>query len=231
MIEFNKIYNEDCLETIKKIQDGSIDLIITSPPYNLGNCHHTREKRHNPYNDNMPELEYQMWQLKILDELHRITSPHGSLLYNHKNRIKNGEQITPYQWILESEWIVKQELIWYNGTPNFDKIRFYPATERIYWLAKSPKTKLFNKISHNDVFHQNEWKPEGTKKEHTRAFPEKMVADLISCFPDVKTVYDPFMGSGTVGKVCKDIGIQWIGSELKKDYYDLANRRIFGEHS
>jgi DNA modification methylase len=125
-------------------------------------------------------------------------------------------------------WVVKQELVWYNGTPNFDKIRFYPATERIYWLAKSPKTKLYNTISHNDVFGQGEWKPEGTSKQHTRAFPEKMVSDLIKCFPNAKTVYDPFLGSGTVGKVCQDLGIDWVGSEINPEYCRLAEERIFG---
>ena len=124
MIEFNRIYNEDCFDTMERICAHSIDLVITSPPYNLGNKHHTREKYHNPYNDDMPENEYQIWQSKVLEELHRIVHPKGSLLYNHKNRIRDGEQITPYEWILESYWVVKQELVWYNGTPNFDKIRF-----------------------------------------------------------------------------------------------------------
>ncbi len=225
---FNKIYNEDCLQTINRMNDGSIDLIITSPPYNLGNNHHTREKRHNPYNDNMPEYEYQSWQTTILNELWFIVSDGGSLLYNHKNRIRDGAQITPYEWLLDTPWVIKQELIWYNGTPNFDKIRFYPATERIYWLAKSSKTKLYNAISHNDVFSQSEWKPEGTSKKHTRAFPEKMVSDLIKCFPNTKTVYDPFMGSGTVGKVCQDLGIDWVGSEISPEYCQLAEERIFG---
>lgn len=177
---------------MKNIPDGSIDLIITSPPYNLGNTHHTGNIRHKVYDDNMPENEYQAWQVQILNECYRVLKYDGSVIYNHKNRIKNGVQITPYEWILKTPFIVKQEIVWFNGSQNFDKIRFYPMTERIYWLAKSPKTKLFNIINHHDLFDTKEWKAVGTKGEHKRAFPEKMVEDFIKCFPDAKIILDPF---------------------------------------
>ena len=143
-MELNKIYNMDCLEGMKLIDDNSIDLIITSPPYNLGVQHHTgnnRFKSYIQYNDDMPEDLYQEWQTKVLNECFRILKNDGSMWYNHKNRIKKGIQITPYEWILKSNFIVKQEIVWRNGGQNFDKIRFYPMTERVYWLAKNPKTK------------------------------------------------------------------------------------------
>jgi hypothetical protein len=57
--ELNRIYNIDCLEGLKKLEDESIDLIITSPPFNLGNNHHTGTKRHKSYEDNLKEEEYQ----------------------------------------------------------------------------------------------------------------------------------------------------------------------------
>jgi site-specific DNA-methyltransferase (adenine-specific) len=61
MLELNKIYNMDCLEGLKLLDDNSIDLIITSPPYNLGKKHHTGNnvfKSYNEYDDNMPEELY-----------------------------------------------------------------------------------------------------------------------------------------------------------------------------
>jgi len=152
---------------LKEFPDESVDLVITSPPYNLGNDHHTGNKRHQAYNDDMREREYQEWQIKVLSELHRVLRPEGSLMYNHKNRIKKGRQITPYEWLLKTPFVIKQEIVWFNGSQNFDKIRFYPMTERVYWLAKSPKTKLFNTINHHDVFNRGEWKPVGTKGGHT----------------------------------------------------------------
>ena len=74
MSNINLIYG-DCLEELKKMQDECVDLIITSPPYNLGKTHHTGNnhfKSYNSYNDNMPEKTYQEWQIKVLDECYRV---------------------------------------------------------------------------------------------------------------------------------------------------------------
>ena len=151
-MEYNQIICGDNLKIMPNIPDKYVDLTVTSPPYNLGNNHHTGNNRHQTYEDNLPEDKYQKQQIEVLNEIFRITKIDGSLFYNHKNRIKNGISITPYQWILKSNWIIKQELVWFNGSQNFDKIRFYPMTERIYWLVKSPKTILFNTINHHDLF-------------------------------------------------------------------------------
>ena len=220
------IYNVDVIEGLKKMENESIDLIITSPPYNLGNSHHTGNKYHKAYNDNKPEREYQKWQLDVLNECFRVLKNNGSMMYNHKNRIKNGKQISPYEWIFKSEFIVKQEIVWINRSQNFDKIRLYPWTERVYWLTKSPKTKLINNLNKYDVFDWNEWKPVGTKGGHKRAFPIKMASDLISLFPDAKIVLDPFMGSGTTALASREMNRQFIGFEIDEKYIDLANQRL-----
>jgi modification methylase len=220
------LYHGDCLEVMKQIIDGSIDITVTSPPYNLGNKHHTGNKSHNPYHDNLPEKEYQEQQIEILNEIYRLTKDDGSILYNHKNRIKNGTQITPYEWILKTNWVIKQEIVWFNGSQNFDKIRFYPMTERVYWLAKSSKTKLINTINHHDLFNKSEWKPEGINKAHTRSYPEKLVEDLLLCFPNSNNVFDPYMGSGTTGKVAKKLNRNFIGIELDEQYFNIAKQRI-----
>lgn len=221
--------NGDCLELMKQISDESVDLIITSPPYNLGKTHHTgnnRFKSYSEYNDDMPEELYQIWQIEVLNECYRILKPDGSMFYNHKNRIRQGKQITPYEWLLKTKFIIKQEVVWFNRSQNFDKCRFYPMTERVYWLTKSPKTKMFNAINHHDVFDSKDWKPEGTKSEFKRAFPVKMPKDIISCFPDAKIVLDPFMGSGTTGVACAELGVDFIGIELDKRYFDMSKKRI-----
>ncbi len=222
-----KLIHGDCLEKMKYLEDNSIDIIITSPPYNLGNNHHTGNKRHEAYDDNLPEEEYQKWQIEVLNECFRLLKLNGSLLYNHKNRIKNGIQITPYEWLLKTNFIIKQELVWFNGSQNFDKIRFYPMTERVYWLAKSHKTKLFNAINHHDLFGREEWKAVGIKGAHTRAFPKKMVYDLLLCFPEAHVVLDPFMGSGTTGVACGELNRNFIGIELDEGYFNIATKRIY----
>ena len=221
-----RLYEGDCLEIMRGMEGESFDLIITSPPYNLGKDHHTGSVRTNTYFDNMPEKEYQEWQVSVLNECHRLLKVNGSMFYNHKNRIRKGVQISPYEWLLKTNFIIKQELVWFNRSQNFDKIRFYPMTERVYWLTKSEKTKLYNAINKHDVFDTKDWPAVGTKGKHKRAFPEKMVKDLISCFPDAKTVLDPFSGSGTVLDVAEKMGLDSTGIELSSEYCDITRDRM-----
>ncbi len=226
MLKLNDIYCGDCLVVMKEIDDNSIDLIITSPPYNLGNNHHTGDNKIETYEDNMLEQDYQNWQIMVLNESYRILKDDGSVFYNHKNRIKKGIQITPYEWILKTKLLVKQEIIWQNGSQNFDKIRFYPMTERIYWLAKNPKTKLYNEINHHDFFTRTEWKPVQTKGIHKRAFPVEMVEDILRCFKDSKIILDPFAGSGTTGVACKNLNKNFILIEKEEKYFELMKERL-----
>ena len=219
----------DCLELMKELPSEAIDLIITSPPYNLGKTHHTGNNRfegYKTYEDNMPEEEYQKWQIEVLQECFRILKHDGSLFYNHKNRIRGGVQISPYEWIFLTDFTIKQEIVWFNGSQNFDKCRFYPMTERIYWLTKSSKTKMVNTINHHDVFGVKEWKPQGTKNEFKRAFPVELPQDIISCFPNANIVLDPFMGSGSTGVACVNTGRKFIGMELDPGYFEIAKNRI-----
>ena len=224
-----KLINDDCLKVLPTLEESSVDLIITSPPYNLGNNHHTGNKQHKAYNDNLPETEYQEQQLQFLNECFKLLKETGSLIYNHKNRIRKGRQLSPYEWIFKSNFVVKQEIVWVNRSQNFDKMRFYPFTERLYWLTKKPETKLFNAINHYDVFDWKEWKPVGTKGNHTRAFPEKMVEDILKCFPNAEVVLDPYMGSGTTGVAAKNLNREFIGIELDEKYFNIASERINNE--
>jgi DNA modification methylase len=127
---------------------------------------------------------------------------------------------------LKTEWIIKQEIVWFNGSQNFDKIRFYPMTERFYWMSKNPKTKLFNAINHHDLFDTKDWKAEGTNKQHKRSFPEKMVSDFLQCFPDALVIFDPFLGSGTTGKMALLNNRNFIGIEKDDKYFEIAKNRI-----
>src|SRR5690606_11221562 len=109
------------------------------------------------------EDEYQKSQILFLDKLYEVTKEGGSLMYNHKNRISNGIQISPYEWIFKTKWTIKQEIVWFNGSQNFDKCRFYPMTERIFWLSKGVETKFRNAINQNDLIKES---PVGTDKIH-----------------------------------------------------------------
>ena len=101
-MEVNKIYNEDCLVTLGRMEDNSIDLIITSPPYNK-NAYATangkdkswsalrgRQIPYDVYSDDMNPNDYENWQKKVISECVRVLKPSGSLFYNHKDILVGG---------------------------------------------------------------------------------------------------------------------------------------------
>lgn len=225
-METNVCYQGDVMEVLSKLPAQSVDLIITSPPYNLGNNHHTGSKKTQAYDDNLPEISYQIGQCEFLKECYRVLKDDGSMFYNHKNRIKGGRMISPYMWIFPTKFITKQELVWFNRSQNFDKIRFYPMTERVYWLTKSPQTKLFNAINHHDLFDTKDWPAVGSKGKHTRAFPVEFVKDILKCFPDKQIVLDPYMGSGTTALAAKELDKEFIGIEISPEYCDIIKERV-----
>lgn len=217
---------EDNMQLMARYPDGYFDLIITSPPYNLGEKHHTGNKTFTPYsdfNDNMPESEYQQQQINVLNEIYRITNNKGSIMYNHKNRIKNGRQISPYKWIFKTNWIVKQEVVWFNGSQNFDKCRFYPMTERIFWLSKNIETQFKNTINQHDLLKDS---AEGTNKEHKRAFPLSLAERLIMCFPKSETILDPYSGSGTTAIASHNQNKTFVGCEISPKAYRQGIERV-----
>lgn len=101
-MEIDKIYNEDCLESLAKMEDNSIDLIVTSPPYNKNfyapssgkseswSAMRGRQIPYDVYNDSMPPQDYANWQRKIISECIRVLKPTGSLFYNHKDILVGG---------------------------------------------------------------------------------------------------------------------------------------------
>ena len=218
----------DCLELMDILikQGVRVDVIITSPPYNIGKMH-SNSTQHGSYAGNdMPEEEYQKWQIDFLEKCFEILQPGGSLFYNHKIRIKDGCGIHPFCWISKTDFTFKQEITWDMGkSANSDKIRFFPYSERIYWLTKSPKTKLHNAKSLSDV-----WRCVPTHKRkdvgHIAVMPIEICDNILQAFPDEVLVLDPFMGSGSTGIACINTNRNFIGMELDENYFNIAKNRI-----
>ena len=218
------IYHGDCMDILPDLP--KVDLVLTSPPFNLGNTHHTGDIRHQAYDDDMPENEYQDWQVELLEILWEGVRDEGSLVYQHKNRIKDGVMITPYKWLLRTRWLIKQEVVWFNGSQNFDKRRFYPMTERIYWLAKSGQTLLENILGLHDDWHIE---PAGTDGKFTRAYPEELAQRVIASFPTAQSILDPFLGSGTTCYCAKKLNRYSIGIEIEEKYCEISAKRCSQE--
>src|SRR5690242_7731077 len=92
------LYNGDCLDVMRQMDSGSVDLVFTSPPYNLGNSNGEKVRFStkwpkaqlgNGYDvaqDAMPYPEYVAWQKQVLTECWRLLSDTGAIFYNHKPR-------------------------------------------------------------------------------------------------------------------------------------------------
>ena len=238
MIELDKIYNEDCLETLKKMDDNSIDLIITSPPYNKGywsknrrtsnNAIFKTKSRHIDYgvfNDTMLPEEYEKWQRSIIEESLRVLKPTGSLFYNHIDILRDHKTIHPtYVY----DYPLKQTIIWDRGsTPKIDVSYFYPITEWIFWIKKSSDARPYFNRKDAD-FQKNIWRFNPDKdNNHPAPFPIELPQNIIKCCSkEGDVVYDPFMGSGTVAKAARDLGRHYIGSELNPDYIIMSEERM-----
>ena len=159
-MELNMIHQGDCMELLKALPDCSIDLVVTSPPYNLKGLKISNGKKsrnddeyswndvieYDGYDDNMSEEQYQQWQIELLDEICRVLTPSGSLFYNHKDRACKGTIINPLMWIQHSKLNLKQIIVWDRKTSLNSNANFYlPSTEYIYWLSKSKKNVRFSR--------------------------------------------------------------------------------------
>lgn len=232
----NKIVHGDCLATMRKLPDQSIDLIITSPPYNIRNStggglastgakgkwgNAELCKGYEGHTDDMPYDQYVQWQRDCLTEMLRLIPETGAIFYNHKWRVQDG-LIQDRREILD-QFPVRQIIIWQRaGGINFNDQYFLPTYEVIYLIAK-PKFRLRSQMcKYGDV-----WKipQENRGNPHPAPFPFKLPDRIISCI-DAEIVLDPFMGSGTTALAAIQNGRKWIGIEQSKKYVALANKRI-----
>lgn len=242
-MQLNKIYNEDCLVTMSKMEDNSIDLVITSPPYNKAGYEGFIRKRHtndswgsrnisyggDDKNDFMIESEYKEWQIKILNEIQRILKPNGSLFYNHKIRVAKHKSSHPIEWLLKTNLTFRQQLIWDRKSgPAVAPIRYIPSTELIFWMTKTPCQPNFERKK-DCLYFGEVWqfspKP---NKLHPAPFPEQLPTNIMQCIKDTDNivVYDPFSGIGTTCITAKKFGFNYIGSEINKHYCELSEETI-----
>lgn len=236
MIENNKIYNENCLTTMSKISDCSVDLIITSPPYNKN--FYTKTKKiskkdssnfrtinYDSYNDNLSPIYYAQWQTKILNECCRILKETGSIFYNHMDILSDHNTIHP-SFIYD--FPVKQVLVWDRfNTPKLDKSYFFPINEYVFWIKKSKNSKT--KFYRNKMFFKNSIIRIGadTKNPHPAPFPIQLANNFVlGCTDKNDLVYDPFIGSGTTAIASLNNNRNFIGSEISKKYFEMSNKKI-----
>jgi len=230
----NKIICGDCVETMKIMPNNSIDLVVTSPPYNLKNstgngmkdgrggkwANAALQKGYSNYDDCMPHDKYVVWQRKCLNEMMRLLKNDGAIFYNHKWRVQNG--LLQDRQDIVSGFPVRQIIIWHrNGGINFNKGYFLPTYEVIYLIAKK-NFKLVPKANAlGDVWDFGQ----DLNNPHPAPFPIELIERIVrSTTADI--VLDPFMGSGTTAIAVKKLGRKYIGIDISPEYCRMAENRI-----
>ncbi len=230
----NKIICGNAVEVMKEMPNNSIDLVVTSPPYNLKNSTGNGMKDgrggkwknaalvngYSNYDDNMPHEEYVKWQRNCLTEMYRLIKEDGAIFYNHKWRVQGG--LLQDRADIVSDFQVRQIIIWKRkGGINFNPGYFLPTYEVIYLIAK-PKFKLAPKANaYGDVW---EFKQE-MKNGHPAPFPVALI-DRIITSTTAKLILDPFMGSGTTAITAMGNDRDFIGIDISPEYCKMAEERI-----
>jgi len=252
MIQPGKIYHENCIETLRRMPDGLLDMTLTSPPYD-------DLRDYNGYHFPVEE---------IAELLLQKTKKGGVVIWVVGDRTVNGDEtLTSFQHALtfkSAGFKVHDTMIYAKNNPipsdcgkryrqcfeymfcfsNGQPKTFNPITQVIK-QEKAFKSFRITKVGRNDLAHDHVAPKErkvnnifsynvGTSSakdkiafEHPAIFPEQLALDQISTWTNEgELVYDCFMGSGTTAKAAQMLGRRWLGSEISEDYVQIAEKRL-----
>jgi DNA modification methylase len=239
-MKINEIHNENCLDTMAKMPDNFIDLTVTSPPYD-------GLRTYNGYSFDFEN---------IAKELFRVTKEGGVVVWNvFDEKQNNGYSCTSLKQALFFQSLgfnLHQYIIYEKNSVAFNAKKegklYTNIFEFVFILSKSDpksvnlicdkrniwagessydgKVKCVAEFSPRTTI----WKyttSQNDKTKHPAVMPEDMCRDLIFTYSNEgDLIYDPFIGSGTTAKMAHIYKRNWIGSEISKDYVDLANKRL-----
>lgn len=255
-MEINKIYNENCLETMAKMPDGFIDLVVTSPPYD--------DLR--TYNGYTFEFE------PIAKELYRVIKTGGVLVWVVGDATKDGsESGTSFEQALYFKktcgFNIHDTMIYNKGGQGGAKGSNYAYSQSFEYMfvfskgkpkainlikdrkntdikigissmrKKNGETKEFYSNGFEYSKRTNVWdikggymvgSPDIISFEHPAQFPEDLARDHIHTWSNAgDLVYDCFGGSGTTAKMAHILKRNWILSEISAEYVTIAQKRIW----
>ena len=229
-----EILRGDCLDVMRGMEDESIRVVVTSPPYNIKNStgnglkdgrkgkwpNAALQSGYDGHDDCLPHDEYVAWQRECLAEMVRLLRPDGAIFYNHKWRVQGG--LLQDRADIVQGFPVRQILIWQrSGGINFNPGYFLPNYEVVYLIAK-PAFRLAPKANAAGCV----WR---INQENDNPHPAPFPVDLAArCIQSVGAgpVLDPFMGSGTTAIAAEQAGVEWIGIERSMEYVKMANDRL-----
>ena len=231
------LYNQDCISAMQQMEAESIDLIVTDPPYNLGNFMKKRDTNLKKMRENFfgsagwDDLEFDEWS-KSMDDFFKAAA----------RVMKKGGAMIVFMAIIKVETIIqlaekhgfyyKTTGIWHktNPMPRNMNLHFVNSTEAWVYFTYKKRTGTFN--NGGAMFHdfiETSVTPNGERKygKHPTQKPESLVQHFVEILSNPNDyVLDPFMGSGTTGVVSKRTDRNFIGIELDGDYFRIAQERI-----
>lgn len=235
-MRLNRIYPGDCLEVMAGWPADCVDLIVTSPPYNIRNGDGFRESKSSiwmrakfhlagfdGYSDDLPHEEYVEWQRSCLAAMWRVLRPGGAIFYNHQWRIIDGVLMDRSD-ILEG-YPVRQVIIWDRcGGINFNPGYFLPTYQVIYLIPKGNFRLADGMWNQKDV-----WRiPPDQGNPHPAPMPVAVAQRCISS-TTASVILDPFLGSGTTAVAAIRARRQYVGIEQSELYCQQAEERIAAE--
>lgn len=232
-----KLYNSDCINAMKELAKDSIDLIVTDPPYNLGNFMKNRDTNLKKMRDNFfgsagwDDMEFDDWEHSM------------DLFFKQSARVvKNGGTMIVFMAIIKVETIIKiaekygfyykTTGIWHktNPMPRNMHLHFVNSTEAWLYFTYKKRTGTFNNdgaLYHD--FIETSVTSNGERKygKHPTQKPEALIKHFVELLSNTNDwVLDPFMGSGTTGVVSKKLDRNFVGIELDEGYFQMAQNRI-----
>jgi DNA modification methylase len=247
ILDLNRIHAGDCVELLRQMPDGCVDLIFADPPYNLqlsGELYRPNQTKVDGVNDAWDKFEskeeYDKFTAAWLKECYRVLKNTGSIwvigTYHNIFRVGTILQNTGF-WLLNDVIWVKP-----NPMPNFMGTRFNNAHETLIWAAKSQQSKYtFHyhsmKAMNDDLQMRSDWwipicqgaeriKVNGQKAHSTQKPAELLMRIILSTSNAGDIVLDPFSGSGTTAAVAKRLGRQFIAFEKENFYVEIATDRV-----
>ena len=225
-----QLFNDDCLKVLPTIPENSVDLIITSPPYeDISGAGYTSDSK-----DILFFKLYSEFIDNVFQQYHRVLKENGQIFFNIKSKTFNKSLRSPHWLEFTSgfqKFIFKSYIIWkYAGSFDSTKSRFHLDYEIVYHLSKGNNIHINDNIDLHDPLSSVWYIPHNIPKNE-RVHPTQMpiaVVDHILKIVGVSgnTVLDNFMGSGTTGVSCKKNNINFIGIELNPKNFEIAKNRI-----